>query len=430
MVKHLSYYYKKSQSILLSEGILQTVVTGIGQFISAALSAVAIIIISRAMGPSLFGEFSAGFSLALISSRLNDAGITIATQKFASRSQNKSQVKSYLLFGYKLKSTISFVLIILFLLLSPLLSSLLQFSNPFVVPISLVLGVVLTYFEQLVSGLLATHMFIKAAMANFLQSSFKLLGSLLILFIFPGSLLPILTMYIIAPGIPFLFKSFFEPKWFKKIESIPLKRTDQNNFKDLAKHTALLVIVTGIIDSIGILFSKAFLDSYQTGLLGGISRIALLFMLIGVSLSQVLNNRVSRYTKKTDLDSFLKKTFLLCGASSLAFIAIIPFLPLLIHFSIGDEYLVALNPLIILLSSVFIYIISVPFNALFYSFETNSYFSLSGIIQLITVIIANLLLIPSLGISGAAWAQFTTRLVMFLFTIIFASSVYRKKYKF
>lgn len=416
--------------VIHSKGVAQTAVTAVGNFGSAFISAVAIILISRNLGPSLFGEFSAGFSLALIASRLNDAGITIATQKFASRSENKTQVKSFIWHGYRLKAILTVVLVALSLALSPLLTSILQFSNPFVVPISLVLGLVLTYFDQLVAGLLATHMFMKAALANFLQSAVKLVGSILLLYVYPTSLLPILIIYILAPGTPFLLKSFFEPKWFKKIPIVSLTETDTALFFNLAKHTALLVFVIGIIDSIGILFVKTFLDSYQTGLLGGISRIALLFTLIGVSLSQVLNNRVSRYTSKKDIDTYIKKSLLLVGASLVSFLVVIPFLPLLVQYSIGDAYLVALNPLIILLASVFIYILSVPFGALFYSFEKNSFFSLSGVLQCIAIIGTNFLLVPSFGIAGAAWAQLITRMVMLIFTIIFAYMVYRKKYEY
>ncbi len=355
-----------------SDGVSQTLVTGIGQFATAATAALAIILISRTMGPELFGEFSAGFSLALIASRLNDAGITIATQKFASKSQVKSQVKSYILYGYKLKFILTLLLASVFLIISPFLTKKLGFSHPLIVPISLIMGLSLTYFDQLTAGLLATHMFFKAALANILQATIKLIGAMLFSFIFPISLLPILTLFVSAPIIPLLLKPFFEPKWFATNQGNVLTLKNKKAFKNLAKHTALLVFVMGVVDSIGILFVKMFVDSYQTGLLGGISRIALLFTLIGVSLGQVLNNRVSRYSKRSDLNSYIKKSFLLALASIFTFVLSIPFLPLIVSLSIGNEYLQAMQPLIVLLASVFIYIMSVPFTALFYSFDKNS----------------------------------------------------------
>lgn len=416
------------QKVLSSKGVAQTAITGLGNYSSAFLSAVAIILISRSLEPTLFGEFSGAFSLAMILAKINDAGLTIASQKFASRSQNKVEVKSFIYLGYKYKLYISAGLLLLFLPLSPILTSIFKFSNPFIVPISVTLGLLLVYYDQLVASLLATHSFLRASLVNLSQAGFKLISAATLTLLLHKSLLPIIVTFIAAPGIPVIFTKLFEPKWFQKVNVKPLRKSSKQGFINLAKHSALLVFILGVIDSIGVLFVKSFLDSYEAGLLGGIGRIALLFTLIGVSLSQVLNNRVSRYTIKSDINAFIKKSLLLSVGMILLYFVTIPFLPFIINITIGPDYLVARPALIVLLASVFMYIISVPFSALFFSFNNNRYFSLSGLLQLIAILVGNYLLVPSFGIIGSAFAQLLSRFLLLVFTIAFAYSTYRKQF--
>jgi len=418
----------KLKHLYNSEGINQTVITGFSNYTSAILAAFAIIFISRNLGPTIFGEFSAAFSLATVLAKLNDAGITIATQKFASKSTNKREVKSIVLYGYRLKMLLSSILMVLVLPLSGYLTHIFSFSHPAIVPISISLGLFLVYNDQLIASLLATHSFLKAAYANILQAGLKLIAAIVITFKLDNALLPLLISYLLAPGIPVIFKSLFEPAWFKKTKPIKISSKNKQKFLSLAKHSALLVFVLGILDSVGVLFVKAYLSSYEAGLLGGISRVAMLFIMIGVSISQVLNNRVSRYTDKHNLKIYLNKILYLSGASIMLFLLTLPLLPLIIRYTIGTEYLVALVPMILLLASVFVYILSVPFAALFYSFEKNSYFSISGFIQLTSIILGNLLLVPSFGITGSALAQLFSRSILLVFTLFFAYRAYREKF--
>lgn len=225
-----------------------------------------------------------------------------------------------------------------------------------------------------------------------------------------------------------LLKHFFEPEWFRKITKIHISKKNKEKFLHLSKHSAILVFSGGVIDYIGVLFVKNFTTSYEAGLLGGVSRVALLFSLIGVSLSQVLYNRVSRYKLKTDLDSFLKKAYLLSAGMVIVYFCTLPLLSFITKITIGTDYLVALYPLRVLLASVFIYVISIPFSALFYSFDKDSYFSISGIIQLVSLLIGNYLLVPQGGITGSAYAQLLSRIILLVFTILFACKAYKEKY--
>lgn len=424
----MNNFYHTYKIYISSKGIQQTLINTIGNYSSALLAALAIIIISRHLGPTVFGEFSAAFSLGIVLAKINDAGITIATQKFASQSKKKKDIKSFVYYGYKLKLILSTIIIVTLLLLSPKLTEVFKFSSPFIVPISVLFGITITYYDQLAVTLLATHFFVKASFVNLSQALFKLVFALSLTKLYPEKILPILASFLFAPGFPVLLKHFFEPEWFRKITKIHISKKNKEKFLHLSKHSAILVFSGGVIDYIGVLFVKNFTTSYEAGLLGGVSRVALLFSLIGVSLSQVLYNRVSRYKLKTDLDSFLKKAYLLSAGMVIVYFCTLPLLSFITKITIGTDYLVALYPLRVLLASVFIYVISIPFSALFYSFDKDSYFSISGIIQLVSLLIGNYLLVPQGGITGSAYAQLLSRIILLVFTILFACKAYKEKY--
>lgn len=424
-MKKISHVYSK-----LPLGINQTIITTFGNYLSAFISAIAIIVISRDLGPTLFGEFSGAFSITMIVSRINDFGLTIATQKYASQSKIKPEVKTIIQYGYHLKIIISLILLVILLPFSPYITRTLNFSSNLLVPISLILGISLTYYDQLVAALLSMHSFTKAAVVNLTQALFKLVGTSIILVSTNSKLVPAVFVFSFAPAVPVLLKRFYEPTWYKNINSKNVLNTDlKNRIHSLAIHSALLVFAVGVMDYIGVLFVKSYVDSYQAGLLGGISRIALLFSLIAVSLGQVLNSRVARYKLKSDVSTFIKKAMYIVLGVFLLYFLVLPLLPLIIIVTIGPDYLEARVPLAISLASIFFYIASVPFNSLFYSFEKNSYFSLAGVIQLVSIVIGNYLLVPNYGIYGSTTAQLVSRGLLFAFAMIFSLIVYKQKYK-
>jgi O-antigen/teichoic acid export membrane protein len=196
----------------------------------------------------------------------------------------------------------------------------------------------------------------------------------------------------------------------------------------MAKHTSIAFVSAGIIENIDILFVQKYLSSYETGLLGGVSRIALLFSLIAYSLGNVLNPRVARYKDKKDVNSYIKKALFLLVACIAAFLAFIPFGKLAILLTVGPEYLPGINILYILTAASFLAIAAVPFLALFYTFEASWYFSVSGILQLVIMIVGNAVFVPLYGLEAAAWTRLSTRLFLFIFTCLVALHQYKKRY--
>jgi O-antigen/teichoic acid export membrane protein len=197
----------------------------------------------------------------------------------------------------------------------------------------------------------------------------------------------------------------------------------------LVKHSSIAVVSAGIIEHIDILFLKNNLTSYETGLYGGASRFALLFALVAYSLASVLNPRVALYKNYRHLSPYLKKSWMVVLLSLVGFLLFIPFARPLIELTIGSEYLPGLKILLMLAGASFIGIASVPFVALFYSFNADWYFSVSGMLQLVIVLVGNAFFVPVFGLEAAAWTRLIARLFLFLFSMLLGQYFYLKKYR-
>jgi O-antigen/teichoic acid export membrane protein len=106
----------------------------------------------------------------------------------------------------------------------------------------------------------------------------------------------------------------------------------------------------------------------------------------------------------------------------------LPFARWFILLTIGGEYLAGLPILIILVAASFLALASMPFIALFYSFDASWYFSISGVAQLAIVLLGNLLFVPRYGLAAAAWTRLATRLFLFGFSAGVGLYLYYRKY--
>lgn len=82
---------KKLIGLLSSQGLRQSFVVVVGNTAATAISAIALIVISRLLGPSAFGEFSVGFAVVLIMIRFCDLGLNSALQKYIPRADTSAR---------------------------------------------------------------------------------------------------------------------------------------------------------------------------------------------------------------------------------------------------------------------------------------------------------------------------------------------------
>lgn len=417
----------KLTSLLRSEGLRQSFWLTAGNLFATGLSAVALILISRLLGPEKFGIFSVGFALVLILTRLNEAGLNTPILKFAPATSNwttKNQIFSMIL---KWKLLISGGLMLVGLLFTNQLTAWLNFPEPTLLVVAFTWGLATTYYEYLLSVLQSLHRFAQTVFVLVIPSVVKLLAAVVLFFLSESIVLPIFTIYVLAPIAPVLFARWLLPRDWRLNLSANNPALRQKILK-LTQHSAVALIAAGIIENIDVLFLQKYLTSYDAGLYAGVSRISLLFALMAYSLGNVLFPRVARYKTRAHLQAYLSKAWLVVLLTVVGFLAFLPFAQLAINWTIGPEYLSGWPILIILSAASFLAIAATPFMALFYSLDADWYFSVSGLGQLAIVLVGNFVLVPLYGLEAAAWTRFAARVFLMLFSLILGLWLYRRKY--
>lgn len=407
----------KSQlaKLYASEGFRQSVITIGGNLSAVSLSAIAMMLISRSLGPTLYGEFSVGFSIVLISSRIIDLGLVPTMQRFIPQEKIDSQNR---IFSFIMRTKIMMFLGIaaLGIIATPWLNGALHLQFSYIIPLAFILSSATVFYEQIAGMLQSLHSFGKAVSANILHSGAKFITVLLMFATGSTTIIPAFIVYMGAPAIGALAGLFLLPKSVH----LNLRQSftkERKMIQKMAGHAAIGFIAAGFIEHVDVLFVQKFLTSYETGLLAGASRIALLVLMAAYSLGAVLNPRVSRYTDSKHLRSYWKKAVIISGIALISFVAWIPFNKLAILLTIGPEYLPSADILLILMASSVLAFASIPMIAVFFAVpKAEWYFSVAGIAQLFVIIFGNWLFVPDFGLEATAWTRFASKLLLFIFS--------------
>ena len=410
-----------------SEGLKHSALTIFSYSFASAFSALAIILISRLLGPVDFADFSVAFSLSLILNRLNDFGFSIVIQKIVGGEWRHHKISAYLSLVLKYRLVISLILLLVGLLFADQIAIYLQITNPWLIPLTFVSSLPVTYFEISQVTLQSLAKFKVAAYNYLLPSVLKFLMALTVYLLKIDNVPLILSLYMFSclPGL--IVAEWLKPRWIK-YQLTQIFKKEQTKIFSLLKHSAFALIASGVIDNIDIIFAKHYLSNYEAGLLAGVSRIAMLLYVVAYSLASVLNPRVTAYHQQKDFNTFLKKAWGITALAVAGFFVSLPFAPILVKWTIGPEYLAGLDSLIVLLAVGFLSIIIVPFTATFYAFRSNRYFSLSAILQLAIMIFGNLYFVPQFGLTASVYTRLAARVALLLLTWAMLWWNYRREF--
>ena len=410
-----------------SEGLKHSALTIFSYSFASAFSALAIILISRLLGPIDFADFSVAFSLSLILNRLNDFGFSIVIQKIVGGEWRRPKINAYLSLVLKYRLVISLLLLLMGLLFAENIAIYLQITNPWLIPLTFISSLPVSYFEISQVTLQSLAKFKLAAYNYLLPSVLKFLMALTVYLIKIENVPLILSLYMFSclPGL--VVAEWLKPSWIK-YQLAQVFKKEQTKIFSLLKHSAFALIASGIIDNIDIIFAKHYLSSYEAGLLAGVSRIAMLLYVVAYSLATVLNPRVTAYHRQADFSAFLKKAWGITALAVLGFFVSLPFAPILVKWTIGPEYLAGMDSLIVLLAVGFLSIIVVPFGATFYAFRSNRYFSLAAFLQLAIMLLGNFIFVPQLGLTASVYTRLVARVALLLLTWAMLWWSYRREF--
>lgn len=408
-----------------TSGLFNIFVVGFGSISGTIISAIALILFSRFMGPAEFGVFSAAFAAMQIIVRLADLGVNTAAERTISRSFHTSPQRADRLMRIALyiKLVLFVVITVAAWIAAPYISvTLLHFSDPTLLRMVVLVSAGTIFYEYTNLIFQATQRFGKVAQVTIAQATGKLVFGIIL--ISQGLLTA--TTGVILYGLMPLFGALvvWKPFPLKSLRLPANPKSDLLAILNVAKWTGIATLAATLADNIDTLMVQSFLDSFQTGLWSAAARIAAFVSIVGWSIGTVLSNRVTKYKQLNHLNNYLSKAWKIALLSFFGLSLSLLLAGPAIYFTVGSSYLSSTTILQLLIISSALSAATAPFAALFYLFDRPQYYAMVGILQTIVLLVGDYFAIPIFGLAGAAVVRIITKLAVLLFTLIYARQSY------
>lgn len=407
--------------VFFSKTAKNTLITLGGNIFNAAVILVLNIVISRMIGPSGFGLFSVALTFYLACFDLFGFGIEAGLVRFISlhegRGEHTDSLK-YVRLGFKIRGLTSLLMLFLAFTASNFLAETV-FKNP---GLSSLFTIV--FLGQSVALLMSLVVSIFQAYQRFLAFSLLYgitglvrlvltLGLVFINWVTPESLL---AVFVFSPALTFLVGFYFLPKEF--ISAKDNKDTFKNLF-NFSKWIILWGVTSTIHTKLDIFMIARFLGDYATGIYSAASRLTLGIIWINSSIVQVLTPKYTRYKSNEELVALIEKGFWGISPIIIAMMLAVFLSPVLIPLIYGQAYIEAVIILELLLVGMIFFVLSTPAMVSLTALGKSNVIGLISLFQLPLVFFGNLLLIPALGIKGAALTTIISNIFVFLISAIY-----------
>lgn len=403
-------------NLFKKEVVKQSFISAFGNIVTGILAGIGFIFISRKLGPASFGVFSVSVSLIIVLSKIADFGLSAAITKFLPLYREKQTASDALVKHVLwLKLLLVTATLIGVIVLNKQLSLLINFGTPTHWYLIALGTASVVFFEFIQVVLSANHLFTNFSLYNISQSFFKLffyiiLGLFGILnpffYILFYSLSPIISSFTIYGEIQKLI--YKKPEFTKKLNSQIIK---------FSAHSGVGIISSSLIINIDSIFVQKFTTPYEVGIYSGISRVVQFVFLVGIALTNVISNRVSRYNDRRQQKLFLKKTILYTFVVFCLFLLFSLVYKKVLTIVLGGEYTNASDIFYILGASSFIYLATIPIFSFFFTLNVSWYFSLGGIIQLLVIITLSTVFVPNYGSIASAYSRLIASAINYAYTL-------------
>lgn len=411
---------EKIREILSTKTFKDSAVSSFGTVINGILGVLYYILMARFLGPRDYGIFSVAVtSIALLASIAN-VGIDTGILRFVGQSK-------FLKLGLKFKILSSCTVIILGWFLIPKITELF-FGKPELIGVlrlSLFGVATALLFSFSVSALQALEKFWAWSFVNIFANLLRLISVIVLLIVGGLSVNSALYGYIGAPLAGFFIGFLFLPMFWKETK----EKEVLSQFFHFNKWVAVFTLIMAVASRIDTFFSARLLSLTDVGIYSVAVSLTSLIPQIVLAIASVVAPKLSRFTNKLDVISYLKKLQLFVFGLAIIGVPIGIILgKILINKVYGLEYSSSFNPLVILLISQAIFLISIPVQtSINYYFSKPSTFVWIGIGYLILVSISGFVLINNFGYMGAAYTMLIGNIFNFIVPGIWVIRKFKEK---
>lgn len=418
---------KKIFEVFLSKTAKNTLITLAGNIFNALVILFLNIFISRVIGPSNFGLFSVALTFYLACFDIFGFGIEQGIVRFVSLHEGKGeqgQSSKYIRLAFKIRF-LTCLLMILLAVVAPEPLAVKVFNNQkftslFTVvflgqSVALLMSLVVSIFQ-------AYQKFIAFSLLYGITGLLRLLLTIGLVVLNLVNLESLLAVFVFSPAVTFLVGFYFLPKQF--ISSRDTPDTFKNLF-NFSKWIILWGITSTIHTKLDIFMIVRFLGDYATGIYSAASRLTLGIIWINSSIVQVLTPKYTRSQSNQELTHLIKKGFMGIGPIIIAMAIAIFLSPIIIPLIYGQAYIEAVTILKLLLIAMIFFMLSTPCMVSLTALGKSNAIGIISLFQVPLVFFGNLLLIPALGIRGAAITSIISNFFVFFVSAIY---VYNRTY--
>lgn len=371
-----------------------------GNFIVVVCGFLFTVIVARNLSPDNYGIYSTLTSLVIILSSLGELGIGGGLSSFLPpliKKQDEKTANQVIKTSFLFQIFIALIITLALIVFNKNILEIIFHSNFFlfnkIIYLSII-GVFSLMLYNFISAVLsAKEMFDK----TFIILSFSSLPRLILLVIISIFLKPniesLFFIFIFGPIIASMIGLFFTSLKFLFTKGLyPLKRILK--FSSFLAVNKLFVTLFSRLD---VVMLASLARSYDAGIYAAASRVALVYPLIGTSMSIVMAPKYSKLSLNQAI-AFTRKALFLILCLIISLIILIFLSPLIIQLVYGSSYTDASSVLQLLFLALIPFLIAIPFNNLLtYFFKKPQILAVSSLIQLFLIFGLNFILIPKLG---------------------------------
>lgn len=392
-------------SIIKTATFKQSQITIIGTFINGFLGALFYILVARFLGPSDFGLLSVSIAILTLIADTVDFGTNTGLVKFVSSNLKTDYDKAlkFLKLSLEIK-IISWILVLgIGYLSAPFIAERIFGKESLTTPLQLVMvgvgGALLFSFAT--SSLQAAQKYFHWAIINISTNFLRLFFILLLVFYNQLNLISGMLSYIILPFFGFFLALLILPtgKFIKTKNEFSVAKTLFN----YNIWVALFTIVAAISSRLDTFLNARLLTSFEVGIYSAANQLVSVIPQLVGALGVVAAPKFASFQTKEQMITYFKKFQLMVLALVVLGLVVAPLSYFVIPLLFGAEYTLAIEPFLILLLSMLVFLISVPLhNSIIFYFGRPDIFLWVAIGHLFIIAIFGYFMITNFGIIGSA----------------------------
>lgn len=390
-------------------------------FFNAFLSVIVIVIVSRQLGPQQFGVVAIFNAIWLTIVTVTDLGLGTSAIKFISKYlvHSPRRANRYMRVIFELELLCGLVIGVFGVLFSSQIAALLGGAHlnqavryGFLAGLFVSAGAFLHPF-------LLSHNRVRTLFAvNASGAGLRIAAIVVLLLADQLTLLNIMRLYTIVPIFLFILAFFVSPKGYLTPITWSERWKTMREIVHFSKWIFLSTIAVVAFGKLDVLILSSLRGSTEVGLYTAAIQLTSFSPLLMGALSNAALPKVASLSGQPGFGSYIRKAVF---AFSFIAISLIPLFFLsepLINLIFGDKFDNSVKVFQIIYPGFLFLIATAPLQLLFYAIDKPKILTFINFLQVIILVGLDLLLIPSIGLYGAAWGYLASTAIGVLLVVI------------